>query len=281
MSPSKPAPQFRNPSFTTPRKAFDADFFSEASGVESSPGDNADAEDTPEPSKDHKAMTIFAEKQPIFGRYGAGFTGNSPGRTDLKKNRFAHSIVANKARKRKRRDRDYSLAPIGHDSDEEDEAEHEREKSRGKSGKNSEPHWIGSIMSGIESRPGLPAVLSTYAQLTMNAFLFGVVIYLVVMFILTIKEDVNKAAEQGRQAVITEINNCVREYAAGQCAKETRLRAMEEKCEQWQICMDQDPAHVGRARVSADTFANIINAFIDPISWKVMVRYYSFFDYTL
>lgn len=36
--------------------------------------------------------------------------------------------------------------------------------------------------------------------------------------------------------------------------------------------MNRDPAKVGRAKVSAHTMAIIINSFIDPISWKAIVR---------
>lgn len=35
--------------------------------------------------------------------------------------------------------------------------------------------------------------------------------------------------------------------------------------------MNRDPTQVGRARVSAETFAEIINSFIEPISYKTMV----------
>jgi hypothetical protein len=35
--------------------------------------------------------------------------------------------------------------------------------------------------------------------------------------------------------------------------------------------MNRDPTVVGRARVSAETFAEIINSFIEPISYKTMV----------
>lgn len=35
--------------------------------------------------------------------------------------------------------------------------------------------------------------------------------------------------------------------------------------------MNRDPTVVGRAKVSAETFAEIINSFIEPISYKTMV----------
>lgn len=266
----KSAPSFRNPSFTTPRKPFDADLFSEASGIDSSPGDNADAEDTPEPSKD-KAMTIFADKQPSFGRYGAEFRGNSPGRIDLRKGKYAQAVIANKARKRKRKDRDYTLSRTHIDSDDEDDAEEEREKTRGKAKKEAKPHWFGSILSGVESRPNLPSVLSTYLQLGLNLFLLMITIYMITMFFLTIRSDVDMASEKMKQEVVSEIAHCTQEYVANRCSKDMRVRAMEEQCNQWQLCMDMDPSLVGRARVSAKTFAQILDSFIEPISWKALV----------
>ena len=35
--------------------------------------------------------------------------------------------------------------------------------------------------------------------------------------------------------------------------------------------MRRDPTMVGRTNVMAETFAGVINSFVDPISWKTMV----------
>lgn len=35
--------------------------------------------------------------------------------------------------------------------------------------------------------------------------------------------------------------------------------------------MNRDPAVVGRARVGAETFAGVINSFVDAISWRTML----------
>ncbi|KAJ5130037.1 uncharacterized protein N7515_006076 [Penicillium bovifimosum] len=50
-----------------------------------------------------------------------------------------------------------------------------------------------------------------------------------------------------------------------------RAPALETICENWERCMNRDPAKVGRAKVSAHTMAIIINSFIDPISWKAIL----------
>ena len=36
--------------------------------------------------------------------------------------------------------------------------------------------------------------------------------------------------------------------------------------------MSRDPTKVGRTNVIAETFAGVINSFVEPISWKTMVR---------
>ena len=36
--------------------------------------------------------------------------------------------------------------------------------------------------------------------------------------------------------------------------------------------MDRDPSKVGRAKVVAETIAEVVNGFVEPISWKTLVR---------
>ncbi|KAL3417140.1 nuclear envelope protein [Phlyctema vagabunda] len=271
MKNSTPAPAFRNPSFTTPRKPFDQDLLSEVSGAESSPADNGDI-DTPE-AKGGKNMTAFtgaSERKPIFGRYGLDFTGSSPGRGDLRRGKYANAIV-NKVRKRKRLERDYALVGVRRGSESESDDEDTRPRSRHRSTKSNAPGWFGSILSGIESRPQLPDILSYWAQLALNVFLIGILIYAIVSFYLTIRLDVEKAAQEEVASVMAEIEVCTRDYLENRCGPDLRLPAMKAVCENWEACMNKDPKQVGRARVSAHTFAQIFNSFIEPISWKAMI----------
>jgi hypothetical protein len=127
------------------------------------------------------------------------------------------------------------------------------------------------MLSGIESRPSLPYILSYYAQLLLNYFLVFFVIYLVWNFFLTIRADVDKASEAAAASVLAEMAQCAQQYAENRCAKDMRVPAMETICQSWETCMNRDPSQVGRARVSAHTFAEIFNSFVEPISWKAMV----------
>ncbi len=282
---TNPPPPFRNPSFVTPRKPFDPELFSEASGADSSPAENADAEDTPDLPKSSKSMAAFTsgrtEKKPIFGKYGLNFTGNSPGRGELRRGRYGEAVVQ-KVRKRKRLERDYAL--VNHhrrgswESDTESDAGRYRERRHGSN--HSEPPqqppvpkgWLSEFLSGIESRPTLPYVLSYYAQLILNWFVVFFVIYLVWNFFLTIRADVDKASETAAAEVLAEMAFCASQYTENRCGKDMRVPAMEPMCQNWETCMNKDPTKVGRARISAHTFAEIFNSFVEPISWKAMVR---------
>jgi hypothetical protein len=265
------APPFRNPSFTTPRKPFDQDLFSEVSGAESSPADNADAEDTPEP-KSSKAMTAFtsgpSDKKPIFGKYGAGFTGFSPGR-EQRKSRFSNA-VANKVRKRKRIDRDHAalIGLRGSDSDSDGDS-----RSKGRRQREPSKNWFSQLLHDIESHPNLPNVLSYYAQLTLNTFVIGLGIFAVWTFWSTIKSDVDKASEEATAIVVAEMAKCARDYVDNGCAKDNRPPALEAVCDNWEHCMNRDPNSVGRAKISAQTYGQIVNGFVEPISWKAFVRF--------
>lgn len=35
--------------------------------------------------------------------------------------------------------------------------------------------------------------------------------------------------------------------------------------------MDRDPSKVGRAKVGAELIAEVVNGFVEPISWKTLV----------
>ena len=264
------APPFRNPSFTTPRKPFDQDLFSEVSGAESSPADNADTEDTPEP-KSSKAVTTFtsgfSEKKPIFGKYGAGFTGFSPGR-EQRKNKFSNAVV-HKVRKRKRIDRDHAalIGVRGSDSDSQDDSRSKGHRQMGPS-----KSWFWQVLHDIESHPNLPNVLSYYAQLMLNLFFLCLTIFAVWTFWSTIKGDVDIASEEATAVVVAEMAKCARDYVDNGCAKDNRPPALQAICDNWDHCMNRDPNSIGRANISAHTFAQICNSFIDTISWKVVVR---------
>ena len=219
-------------------------------------------------------MTAFTEKQPVFGRYGAGFLGSSPGRVELRKGRYANALIATtKARKRRRTERDYSLARGNHDSESESEDD-SGDRKKGKPKQNA-PGWMSSFATWIETRPNLPHVISFWFQLSLNLFMMLLGAYIMLSFWLTIRSDVDKASEAARAATILEMAQCQRDYVGSNCGNNPTAGIVH-LCQEWANCMDRDPEMVLRARISAHTFAEILNDFIEPISWKAMVSFILF-----
>jgi hypothetical protein len=134
-----------------------------------------------------------------------------------------------------------------------------------------EPHWISSLFTFIGQHPSVPHILSYYAQFIFNAFLLGCCGYLIYCFWSAVSSDVDKRQYEAMAGVLADMAVCASDYDKNRCDPRTRVPAMEAACEGWARCMKQDPTKVGRAKVSATTFAEIYNSFVEPISWKAMV----------
>lgn len=119
--------------------------------------------------------------------------------------------------------------------------------------------------------PQIPFVISLYLQLLVNLLLISVVLYFISIFLLTIRTDINNKIETQLIEITQEIALCAREYERNHCSPEKRVPALELSCMTWEKCMSRDPKVVGRAKIGAETFAEIINGFIKPISWKSII----------
>ncbi|KAL8953953.1 MAG: hypothetical protein Q9222_000240 [Ikaeria aurantiellina] len=282
-TPSSKIPShFRNPSFTTPQRPVDFDF---SSGPEnqSSPA-NGDTEDTPEPPHRNEAMNgseamvqfKTERKQPtlgVFGRY------EMSGRGEIQR-RPRNDAISRRIHKRKRRDADRDLRitrqrPSAESESDLDDPENPstNERPAQESGKVHQIGFVPAFFTYLETHPNLPHILSYYAQFLLNFFLVSVVIYMIYAFWSTIRSDVNEKSKEAASEILVEMATCAREYRENRCdIPQSRVPAMESICNSWEKCMQRDPTMVGRAKVSAHTFAEIINNFFQPISAKAMVN---------
>ncbi|KAI8584611.1 hypothetical protein K450DRAFT_217143 [Umbelopsis ramanniana AG] len=125
-------------------------------------------------------------------------------------------------------------------------------------------------------RPSVPQrdyayIMSGYIQTAFNLFVVLVLMYLALQAILTIQLDVQQKVSEYSDAIMKEITMCTKLYHENRCHPMDRVPAMDEACRNWETCIHRDPLVVGRAKVSAETFAEIINGFVDPISYKSML----------
>ncbi|KAJ2616341.1 hypothetical protein H4S08_000835 [Coemansia sp. RSA 1365] len=127
----------------------------------------------------------------------------------------------------------------------------------------------------------LPYVISGYLQLGFNIFMVATVLVIMVHVLLTIQRDVNARVQEYSAEILHEIAACSKQYLDNRCDPLMRVPAMEQACQAWDNCMHRDPTKVGRARVSAETLAEIINGFIEPISLKTMLFFVIMFLGTL
>ncbi|KAJ5773688.1 hypothetical protein N7457_008584 [Penicillium paradoxum] len=270
--PPSPKAKFSQPAFQTPRK-FEVDFSSGAENM-SSP-EFADNEDTPEqPYKSGKGMHA------LFNFHARA--PQSPGRGEIPRLTHHSNAALHRIQKKRRRDKELGRR-IRVDSD--DESEQDRPSSKdqklmkvAKQGKvqRSEQEELrvsswSEFFSILEAHPNVPAILSWWAQLVVNLALFSLAVYLVFGFVSAIRGEFEQAAQEMSDTILADMAVCTKSYVDNDCGRPSRAPALETICENWERCMNRDPARVGRAKVSAHTMAIIINSFIDPISWKAIL----------
>ncbi|KAB8237087.1 putative nuclear envelope protein Brr6 [Aspergillus alliaceus] len=263
--PGPPKSAFGQSAFMTPRK-FDVDFSSGPENM-SSP-ENADNEDTPEPAmKSGHRNSLFN----MYGRFAP-----SPGRGEIPRlNHYSNALVR-RVQKRRRRDKALDVQ-FRRESDDESDSEHvsghKQNQNQGQEGNKptSRLSSFSDFFALLEAHPNVPSILSWWAQLVVNLSLFSLAVYVVFGFVSAIRAEFEHAAEEVSDKILAEMAACAKSYVDNKCGGGDRLPALETVCENWERCMNRDPAKVGRVKVSAHTMADIINSFIDPISWKAIM----------
>ncbi|KAJ5110468.1 hypothetical protein N7532_001003 [Penicillium argentinense] len=268
--PASQTPRFGQSAWTTPRKPVNLDFSSGAENF-SSP-ENADNEDTPE-------QPVRTERQNSLFNTRGRFTNASPGRGEIRKNHYS-TAAARRVLKRRQRDKELDRR-IRVDSDDDSDRPSSNEGLRGKpakQGKEMEPgisssnsSSLSQLFTFLEAHPHMPSILSWWAQLMVNLCIFSVVVYVIWSVVSSIRAEFAHAADLASMDIRQEITQCSREYLNNRCADPNRPPALTPACKGWEDCMDRDPAKIGRAKISAHTMAQIINGFIEPISWKAVV----------
>ncbi|GEQ72734.1 hypothetical protein JCM33374_g6422 [Metschnikowia sp. JCM 33374] len=133
-----------------------------------------------------------------------------------------------------------------------------------------------SFWSSSALDPRIPYVLSLYLQLFFNVIIVSVVLYLLFIFIKTVRVDIRHKVEMYTADAIQEISLCSRQFYRNRCSNEgTNIRApaLEETCMALEKCMNRDPQQIGKSKITAETFADIVNGFLHPISWKSSILF--------
>lgn len=109
----------------------------------------------------------------------------------------------------------------------------------------------------------------TYLQMTFNIIITVTVLYIFTKIILVIKQDFKLKAQEQVDLIHKEKLACTNHYVINHCGQENQVPAIEGMCAEWLSCMQKDVV-VAQAKVSAEAIAEIINSFVEPISYKAL-----------
>jgi hypothetical protein len=250
------------------------------SGAETSPAMTEDSEmpdETPEidRTEDFGKMTITPANRKLFGGTGKA-RSRTPGKGELSRgNRDIH--LRGKIRKRTRQtgDRDVGSARsrVQHDSDESDSDWEQDPNNKTRRQKN-KPGVIGGFLRAVTMNPDAPMILSRWLKTTVNFVLIGGFFYILFGCISAARSDLAYAAEKERAKILSEMQACTHEYTKNRCSPMAeRLPALGRVCDEWEACMNQDPASVMRVQISARNMAQILNEFVSVLSYKAWVSH--------
>lgn len=218
--------------------------------------------------------TIVRKLEPSLSRKNSlSRLNGTPGRGEIVRGSYYSHGVEKKVRKSRRKEAERQLVRRRDITASDSEVGSPDKKNTRDSGKTAlaGPGRVASLFGFIENHPNLPHILSFYAQLLLNVFIVFFIMFVIYSFWSTIRSDVDKKSEEAITEIMADMAKCAKDYQENGCDKDTRAPALELLCNQWELCMKKDPRSLGRAKVSAHTFAEIFNSFIEPISYKAMV----------
>ena len=131
---------------------------------------------------------------------------------------------------------------------------------------------IPAILAFIHNHPNLPHILSYYGETILNWFIVAMVMFAIVTCWRTIRNDVDLKAQEAAGGIIQEIYACREQFINHGCNNRASLGPSFMKvCDEWEACMNRDAMAIARGKISAHTFAEILNEFIEPLSYKFIV----------
>lgn len=203
-------------------------------------------------------------------------TESSPTKADKSPTQSPRAVAAGALRRvfKSRQRQKQSKAPVhrsAHERDDDEESEEDEQtddENHGVVARNM-PRMSNHYTLNMGT-PGsdFPSVLLGYLQFGFNLFLVLVFLYLLVQFIITVQRDLEQRITEYSLDIVHDIYTCAMHYKENHC--DNPYPALAKQCKAWQVCMNRDPTIVGRARVGAELIAEVVNGFVEPISWKTL-----------
>ncbi|CAE7212568.1 unnamed protein product [Rhizoctonia solani] len=118
--------------------------------------------------------------------------------------------------------------------------------------------------------PYAPHILLGYVRVIFNTSLVLGFLYILVVIIVTVRRDIEDKISAYTGEFAAEIQQCASQYLLNKCDDKELVPHMKQFCDEWEKCMQRDASVVGRTRIAAETLAEVVNGFVEPISWKTL-----------
>jgi hypothetical protein len=98
---------------------------------------------------------------------------------------------------------------------------------------------------------------------------FGIIVFLVAWW--TITRDISHEQQHLADESNDRIAKCQQEYQENNCSDKANIvPALASFCEERKDCMTFRPSEVGRSTIAARYLGNLVNEFLNPLSYKAM-----------
>ncbi|KAG9254038.1 Di-sulfide bridge nucleocytoplasmic transport domain-containing protein [Emericellopsis atlantica] len=259
-----PAPPFRNPAFTTPRKPFDEQMLSEASGAEDSPAQASDyPNDTPEADRmDIHLSPVGPSRVDKATRYKK----HAPGKGEIASGRD-HG-------RRKKYDKVPGYmrrsAEVTDDDDDDDSGAEYWRSGRSRSRRRPEKpaqsgNPVGSLFSMMEQHHTAPENIHRWFWLGVNVFITCSALGIGIGLLHALQSDMNNLNEEAREVIRAQKSQCRQDYQLNRC-NEGVGPLFQKTCDDLFQCMMKDPEAISKVKQMIKGTADILNEFFNGLS---------------
>ncbi|KAM6495042.1 Di-sulfide bridge nucleocytoplasmic transport domain containing protein [Amanita muscaria] len=125
------------------------------------------------------------------------------------------------------------------------------------------------VVNVQHARPDLQSILRGILQICFSFCWKALLLYIAVRLIMVLQQDVVERISESSLEINQEIAICALHFKNNLCAA-NQVPAMIRQCSDWETCMNRSAAVVGRVKVGAELIAEVLNGFVEPISWKAL-----------
>lgn len=211
-------------------------------------------------------------------------TRRSPGKGEIPNTRTMFG-TRDKIRKRKRRHDDKDISGYrlpykysneweeSEDPDSDDSTYEPNERPRSRSyAKAQKKGWFTNFLSTVSDHPTAPHVLGYWLTLAFNASVLGFSLWILYNIFAAFRHEMSLIGLDVSSDLLDKIAKCQHQFYDNRCdPRDQRLPALNELCDKWEICMNQNPNVDYHVRYGAKNLVEIANTIFESMHWKTMV----------